>query len=156
MAGERAISLAGLLTETERGVSLTAVDLSSSEHRFLARIGNKNVPGSSEDSHSSLRTDRWIFDPEAIEWGNLAILNAPYADLFILDEAGILEFDRGLGWMAGLLRIDRQEDCCSLAVVRPELVETALRRWPEADVLRISRPESKQELALIHRVLGSL
>ena len=75
-----------------------------------------------------------------MEWGNRKICSPPPSDLFILDEAGILEFERGGGWIEGMKRLDARKDWVSVVVIRPELLDTALNRWAEAEVIHIRRP----------------
>jgi len=149
------MTVTGILTETERDVALTAVDLLSGEKRTLAQVrdmSTKETPGGDD---SVLETGRWIFNPETMVWGNRILLISPPSDLFILDEAGILEFQKEQGWTEGIARMDRHPDRCSLVVVRPELVGAALRRWPDAEVLPVSRPDSGENRSLIRKILSS-
>ena len=103
-----------------------------------------------------MKTRRWVFYPETLEWGNLQIRNAPASDLFLLDEAGILEFSRDRGWIDGLKRMDAGTDRMTLAVVRPELLEIAQARWPDAKVLQIDPLCREREEELLEDLIGLL
>ena len=57
--------------------------------------------------------------------------------LLVVDELGPLEFVRGVGLMAGLAAVDEGRYAAAFVVVRPALVDEALRRWPDATVLDV-------------------
>ena len=151
-AAEEGYSICGILTLTERGKLLTARDLAEEMERELAAYNHHGNTG-------ELKTRRWDFRPDTLKWGNQQMQKAPLSDLFILDEAGILEFKKGRGWTAGMVRMDQNRDRLSVTVVRPELTETALARWPSAELIEIdpSRRE-KDDLLLDHliRMLQSI
>ena len=58
--------------------------------------------------------------------------------MLIVDELGVLEFERDQGWVAGLAAIDSGDYRLGVVVIRPELLDQAQRRWPTARVIEIS------------------
>ena len=56
-------------------------------------------------------------------------------DLLVVDELGPLEFARGVGLTEGLTAVDAGRYAVACVVVRPALVDEALRRWPDATVV---------------------
>jgi len=132
----------GILTlkelEADSPVRLRAVDIRSGENRLLAERTHILPEGSPLRAGSPEKTRRWVFHPETLEWGNRVMKESPSSDLFILDEAGILEFRNGRGWYEGMKRIDRGTDRAALVVVRPELIPAAESRWPGSTVLDLS------------------
>ncbi|QEN09483.1 hypothetical protein EXM22_16390 [Oceanispirochaeta crateris] len=154
-ARTREMTVAGIITLTSRKDELRALDLFSSETRRLAEF-NKSFQVMTNQGNRELSTRQWIFDPSAITWGNSQIMKTPKCNLFILDEAGILEFEREQGWTAGLSRIDLQKDDCSIVVVRPELISQALERWIDSEVLMIDKDRNPHhEEALMMRILAN-
>ncbi len=95
---------------------------------------------------ASLRTPAWSFDPAAIAWGNEILTHSLPADLFIIDELGPLEWLQNSGWTAAFNEIDSRHYHLCLLVTRPELVEMALSRWPDASILSITSPQDSPRL----------
>jgi len=85
-----------------------------------------------------LRTTDWQMVAETLEWGNAILENINSCDLFILDELGPLEFEHGIGLIAGLDIIDSRKKFPSIVVVRPSLLHVASKRWPWAQVIDVS------------------
>ena len=103
-------------------------------------------------------TQRWRFDETVLAWGN-EVLRAAHADaadvagpatamaatpggaaapdLLVVDELGPLEFARGVGLTEGLTAVDAGRYAVACVVVRPALVDEALRRWPDATVVDV-------------------
>ena len=168
-ARQKGMTLTGLITLTDRDRQLTALDLYTGKEMTLAEPNplwyKLNRPSSLPDSPlqtdsspmpgSAPRTGRWIFKEETFLWGNNALKKPEPADLFILDEAGILELERNQGWVEGIKRIDRLIDRRIIVVVRPELTAKALKRWPGASLHRINAGNRYQEEKLIERILQS-
>ena len=75
---------------------------------------------------------------ETLEWGNTILESIKSCDLFILDEIGPLEFEHGIGLIAGLDIIDSHKKIPAVVVVRPSLLALADKRWPWAQVLDVS------------------
>ena len=73
-------------------------------------------------------------------------------DVIIIDELGPLEFEKGLGLIEGLRLIDEKRFQAVFVVVRPNLLETARTRWPEAKIVDVTMiPNKNQVLGLIQR-----
>lgn len=103
------------------------LDLASGERRRLAhRIGEAKV---------DLATQDWGMVVDTLLWGNEILRGIDGCDLFILDEAGPLEFVRGVGLIAGLDLLDARRDFPCFLAIRPSLLETARRRWAWAEVI---------------------
>jgi nucleoside-triphosphatase len=150
-AEKEGLSIAGILTLTERAVKLSAVELAAKETRTLAIPPEPDT--ALPDRTDAQRTSRWTFITETLRWGNRMMQESPPSDLFILDEAGILEFERDQGWSEGMKRADKHPDGITVIVVRPELIESALKRWPEAEILRIDPKNREEEQKWLERVL---
>ncbi len=128
------LKLCGLISpavfEAGKKVGIDLLDLHSGERRRLAyRTGHVG---------SDLRTTDWQMVAETLEWGNVILENINSCDLFILDEVGPLEFEYGIGLIAGLDIIDSRKRFPSIVVVRPSLLALADKRWPWAQVLDVS------------------
>lgn len=106
------------------------MNLADGERRRLAyRISEQK---------DDLATRDWQMVLDTLVWGNEILRGIIKCDLFILDEAGPLEFVRGVGLTAGLDLLDKRTDFPCFLAIRPSLVELALKRWPWAKVLDIS------------------
>ncbi len=128
------LKLCGLISpavfEAGQKVGIDLLDLHSGERRNLAyRTGNAN---------GDLRTTDWQMVAETLEWGNAILENINSCDLFILDEVGPLEFEHGIGLIAGLDIIDSHKKIPAVVVVRPSLLALADKRWPWAQVMDVS------------------
>lgn len=110
-------------------VGIEVEDLSKGERRLLASA----IPGSSDD----LRLGPWFFDNRTIEWGNKVLERTPSCDLLVVDELGILEFDRSQGFISAFDILDKGEFLLAMVVIRPEYLDRALDRWPWAEIIRI-------------------
>jgi hypothetical protein len=60
-----------------------------------------------------------------------------------MDELGPLEFEKGIGLIAGLELIDGKMFHQAIVVIRPKLLQPAQYRWPEAEVVDVSCAESQ-------------
>jgi len=110
------------------GIDLLA--LGSGERRRLAyRKG---------DVGGDLWTSDWQIVADTLNWGNAILERIQSCDLFILDEAGPLEFEHGVGLVAGLGIVDAHKDFPCFVVIRPSLLSVAQQRWPWADVLDVN------------------
>lgn len=121
-----------------RKVAIDLLDLGGGGRRRLAEVRRDDEPGTA--------TQRWRFDESALAWGNEVLREAARGDgravgvpprLLVVDELGPLEFVRGVGLMAGLAAVDEGRYAAAFVVVRPALVDEALRRWPDATVLDV-------------------
>ena len=129
--------VAGILSlpvfEHHQKIAIAAQDLRTGQQRWLAvrREVGQPVAGSA--------TPGWRFDPVALAWGNRVLQTACPCDLLIVDELGLLEFERDEGWQAGLSAIDSDNYRWGLVVIRPELLAVSQRRWPIAKVIPITK-----------------
>jgi nucleoside-triphosphatase len=121
--------LSPALFEQGEKIGIDTIDLRTDERRRLA--------DHFDPAHGGPSTQRWSFHTEVIAWGNEVLHAATPCELLIVDELGTLEFDRGEGWMAGLNAIDAGDYRMGVVVIRPELLDVAQQRWPQARVITI-------------------
>ena len=121
--------LAPAVFDGHEKVGIEALDLRTGERRPLARRREDDSPP------VGLHTPAWAFDESAVAWGNDVLAGSTPCDLLIVDELGPLEMERNQGWTAGLAAVGSGEYRHALAVVRPELLQLALMRWPGARVI---------------------
>ena len=141
------VDIAGILSlPVEEGgvkIAIDGKDLRSGETRRLA-VRN---PGLSGD----LATRQWLFEPQAMQWADSILENSTPCDLLVVDELGVLEFERGQGWLSGLKALDGGRYTAAIAVIRPELLEKALKRWPNSAVINVSREEQPDLLVVLRK-----
>ena len=137
-------TVCGLLSparvENSEKFGFDVIDVRSGTRRPLAsRIsGQLNGP----------QLGHWTFDGQALTWGNALLAQTPPCGLFVLDELGPLEFNRGQGWTAGLDFLAKPGACrLAVVVVRPEYVETFERRCPGAEIVTVNEPAAIDGLA---------
>jgi nucleoside-triphosphatase THEP1 len=135
-AKQQGFQLGGLLSPAVfKGGDKTAIDvldLKTSSRRRLAELKANQT--------SELETIRWAFLPEAIEWGNQALLKALPCDLLLIDELGPLEFYQDQGWVNAFPILERGNFQAALLVIRPSLVEEARNRWDISRIFDLSDP----------------
>ena len=103
------------------------LDLGSGERRRLAwRLG---------EGRGNLATDHWQMVEDVMEWGNGILRSIHNCEIFILDEIGPLELEKGVGLTAGLEFVDVHRHIPCFVAVRPSLVQKAGRRWDWAEIL---------------------
>lgn len=133
--------VAGLVSppvfESKVKVGIDVVDVRSGERRRLARLRL--------DSTGAIATEHWTFYEDVLRWGNQVLGDVLPSDLLVVDELGPLEFERGQGWLAGLTALDSRLYRLGLASIRPELLDLARRRWPDAEVEYVSNAGSGME-----------
>ena len=112
--------------------AIDVVDVASGHRRRLAALRDEGDP---RDQPSTIR---WRFHADALAWGDTVLRSATPCDLLVVDEVGPLEFERGEGWIGGLAAVDSEAYGDAFVVVRSELVERALDRWPGARVIHIA------------------
>ena len=151
-ARKRGYQIEGLICPPSyAGNEKTAIEienLKTGEHFILA---------TARDSRSDLwMTERWIFDPEVLKWGDQVLGYTGFCDLLVIDELGPLEFTRGEGWQNGFLALDKRNFKTALVVIRPELLTEACIRWPDAKIIEIvPMLDKKTEAQLQNRVLSN-
>ena len=126
--------VAGILSlpveEAGEKIAIDGIDLRNGRTRRLA-IRNSGASG-------QWITRQWQFDAEAMQWADRVLEVSTPCDLLIIDELGVLEFERDQGWLAGLKAIDNCRYRVAIVVIRPELLEKAQKRWASAEVINIS------------------
>jgi nucleoside-triphosphatase THEP1 len=136
--------VAGLLSpawmEMDQKIGILAEELRSGEQRTLAYT--QPFP------KASLQFGPWYFDSQVFDWGNQVISKNSPCDLLIVDELGPLEFNRQLGFTAAFDAISRPCYRVSCVVVRPSLLDAALRRWPWARPLDVSEASIPKILSI--------
>ena len=70
-----------------------------------------------------------------MEWGNGILRGIRDCNIFILDEIGPLELEKGLGLTAGLEFVDAHRNIPCFVAIRPSLVQLAGKRWNWARIL---------------------
>ncbi len=121
-------------------------DLRSGKRRILAR--------NRQDDLANIQTMRWSFDSEVLTWGNNLLANAIPCDLLMVDELGLLEFERGEGWQNGLSAIHSGQFRLAVVVIRPELIDKALAEFKNARVLDVPpQLDAMHEQVMIDRIL---
>ncbi len=127
--------------EHSKKIAINGRDLRSGETRRLA------VRNTGETGH--LVTNQWLFDPDAMRWADNVLAASTPCDLLVVDELGLLEFERGLGWLSGLKALDEHQYHTAIVVIRPELVEEAQKRWQESRLVEVTpatRPSALDQL----------
>lgn len=115
----------------ENGIktAIEVEELRSGEKRILAR--------KRENELESVQTKRWTFDADVLAWGNNVLAQATPCDVLVVDELGLLEFERGGGWQNGFSAVLSGEYRLALVVVRPHLVEQAQALFIDSRVMEI-------------------
>ncbi|MCP4543861.1 MAG: hypothetical protein GY832_42650 [Chloroflexi bacterium] len=80
--------------------------------------------------HNPIVQGRFRFDLEIITWGNNILASTTACHMFVVDELGPLEIERGQGWQKAFDALQRNDFGLALVVVRPELVERAKLKLP--------------------------
>ncbi len=99
-----------------------------------------------EENQTTITTIRWAFDEQIMATGSRILVAAVPCQMLVVDELGPLEFERQMGWLTGLQAVDSGRYQTAVVVVRPGLIETALGRWPDAQVLMLESPQQVDEL----------
>ena len=111
---------------------IDVLDIRSRERRRLAdNLGEGGL---------ELTTQRWAFRLDAVSWGNQILKNAVPCDLLVIDELGPLEFNRGEGWVNGFKTVASGDYTAALLVIRPSLLDEALRRWNVDRIVNLDDP----------------
>lgn len=120
LARENDYTVAGILTpaiyDTEgQKTGIAIIDLSTGKRRILAEMGKKP---------RSLQVGRYAFDRRVLRWGCQALSRAlgGGCDLFVVDEVGHLELNRGLGFTQALAILKEGMLPRALVVVRNSLL----------------------------------
>ena len=112
-----------------RKIAIGIKDISTQQSRLLACESNSEK--------CNLHIGNWWFNPNSIKWGNQIIQQAKSCKILIIDEIGPLELEFNAGLTEALKILDNKEFNQAIIVVRPELLENALDRWPNAVSIQI-------------------
>jgi nucleoside-triphosphatase THEP1 len=150
-ARKEGMDIAGLLSPPVymNGVktAIEVEDIRSNERRTLAR--------GRQDDPTSIQTKRWSFDEEVLNWGNDLLAEATPCDVLVVDELGLLEFERGGGWQNGITAIQSEKFQLAVVVIRPELIDEALLAFNNTRVMDIPpQLEASQEQDMLDLILG--
>jgi nucleoside-triphosphatase len=118
--------LSRAIVQGGRKTGIEVEDLCSGRRRLLATEAAR---------HGSLSGLGWDFEPEVLIWGDTVLAASAPCDVLLVDELGVLEFERGQGWQAGFAAVDGGRYALAIVVVRPELLAQARSRWPQGEVL---------------------
>jgi nucleoside-triphosphatase THEP1 len=148
----RQLDIAGILSlpVEEKGVktAIDGIDLRSGETRRLA-IRNTGASG-------QWITHQWQFDADAMQWANHVLKSSTPCDLLIVDEFGVLEFERGQGWLEGLKAVDNGFYKATVIIIRPELLVEAQQRWSRNIIFEITQETRDAALAKLSDLVTDL
>ncbi len=118
--------------EEDIKVGIDLRDLGSGAQRRLAvRRG---------ESDRGQMTENWLIDEGTLEWGNAILAQSGTCPLFILDELGPLELERGVGLINGIGLIAGRRYNLACVVIRTSLLALALEYWPWGQILQLPLP----------------
>lgn len=151
-AQTRGFKTGGVLSPAvfENGIKtgIEVQDVASGKKRLLATLREEVL---------NAVTKRWKFDEAALNWGSTLLYQSVPCDVLIVDELGPLELEHGQGWVEGMRAINSGNYQAALVVIRPELMPTALQRWPKAEVMTFSRSDPPDVLnRMIELILRDL
>ena len=111
--------------------------------------GQQKLLCSQNPAAGTLRTGRFYFSEEGLQYGRDILLQAPDKSphLVVVDELGPLELnDRG--WTPALERLLQQSSIPHLWIVREKLVKVIMRKWHIGDVTIFNlKKDSAEEIA---------
>ena len=135
------VQLGGLISpgvfEDGEKIAIDVLDVRSGERTRLAEGPGGNL--------TDLTTRRWAFQSQAVAWGNRVLKNAVPCELLVIDELGPLEFLRGEGWLNGFQAVASGDYTAALLVIRPSLLEEALKRWEIGEIIDLNDPQKKRQ-----------
>lgn len=124
------------------------VDLSTGEKELLAI----HQPG--WDPKNPAR--EWKMDPEVLKWGDDVIRNSVPTTVLVIDELGYLEFEKKKGWTSAFTIISEGDYKIAIVVIRPGLLEQALIKFENAEIITVEDPTQIKEHAsfLVSQILA--
>ncbi len=132
-ARERSLQVSGVISpgvfEAYQKVHIELEDLKSGERRLLAEKGH--------DLQSEFNTPQWVFNKENLQWGNEIFADSVPTDVLIVDELGPIELEQNKGWVNGIQAVDSAAYQLCVLVIRPELLQIARQRWPQAQMITL-------------------
>jgi nucleoside-triphosphatase THEP1 len=148
---QRGLDCAGIVCPARfdgaRKVGVDLLNVRTNELRPLAEV---------DDRPAALRTGKYRFDTEAIAWGRACLDTACPCDVFIVDEVGPLELERGQGWANALDILRARKFGLAVAVVRPRLVDTFRAVMGDITMEMVSLPHSQPDGDPVDDILGLL
>ena len=114
-------------------IGIGVEDLGSGKRYLLARVPSED----DAPDPQAIRTESWVFDPRCLAWGNTVLEKAVPCDLLVVDEIGPLELEQNRGWTAGIPALDSRKFHLGVVVVREEMYQGMLKRWPHANVITV-------------------
>ncbi len=115
------INVSGMITQQLKPHTLVSLELRSGERHTLTHPF---------DSDLGVALTYFRVNPQAMAHSAESLRNSFPTQIFILDELGPLELVRGEGWVEALTLLDPPEYDVALVVVRPALLEAAIRQLP--------------------------
>ncbi len=145
LAREKGLMVGGILSppvfKDGRKIGIDLINLDEGDRRRLANERDLLLDGDALE----LVTQRWVFDPAVVAWGNEVLSTSGSYDLIFIDELGLLEFQRGQGLIAGFTLLD--ENCFrqAIVVIRPGLLNFARNRWKIDRIIDLSKTRIELE-----------
>lgn len=138
--------VAGLLSlpviQKGEQIAKDALDIRSGVRRSLARIDFQCT------ATTEVQIGRWVFDTKILAWCNNVFQSSVPCDFLVIDEIGPLEFNQGQGFLDALTALDSGDFIFAMVVIRPHLLATALNRWPDAEVVKITNTKHAEQQAV--------
>ena len=123
--------------QSGRKTGIYALEISTGVKKLLA----VHQPG--WDIDNPVR--EWKMDPEILKWGDAVIQNSVPTNVLIIDELGFLEFEKNMGWISAFKILDVGEYKSAIVVVRKGLLDKALEKFENAEVITLSDPSQTKE-----------
>lgn len=137
------VNVQGLMSpgvfKNDRKVVIQLLDIGSGQEKILADRRSNGNHGPS--------TKHWSFHQSTLDWGNQQLRTMPPSEIFIIDELGPLELERGEGLQAALPRMEDPSYSLKLAVIRPSLIDRAQQRWPIERIIDLDSHQSYRQAA---------
>lgn len=125
-------------------VAIELLDLATNHSRICARLAL--------ETKSDLEFGDWAFDREALAWGNQRLNNIGQTDVFVLDEVGPLELEKGEGLQTGLEIAQNGWFKVGLMTARPNCVRPILEVFPESEIFNCSSWDHSELLQELIRI----
>ena len=133
--------------ENGEKTGIFVVDISSGLDKLLAT----HQPG--WDPDNPIR--EWKMDPVVLKSGDALLRNSVPTTVLIIDELGFLEFEKNTGWVSAFEILEKGAFEIAIIVVRSSLLDQALAKWENAQVIYIKQPSQVNEYTdyLIDQIL---
>ena len=135
LAKEARVRVGGVISpavfQGDKKTAIDALDLKSGTRKRMAELRSSH--------QTDLETERWSFYSEVVDWGNKMLEEAVPCDLLMIDELGPLEFQRDEGWLNGFAVIENGDYSAALIVIRPSLIDEAVRLWQISRIIDLDQ-----------------